>query len=161
MKKTLYLLLIACVAMSCGPEPLEFSNEALSEELITLNGKATSLENVLEAHKGKTVLIDVWASWCGDCIKGMPKVREIQQAHPDVDYVFLSVDRKQSSWKRGIKKYQVNGDHYFVPEGQKGALGDFLNSNWIPRYMVVSKDGSIKLFKAKNANDKRIEQALN
>jgi len=161
MKKTIYILLIACVAISCGPTPLEFSAEALSEELISLNGESTSLEQVLEAHKGRTVLIDVWASWCGDCIKGMPKVREIQEAYPDVDYVFLSVDRKQSSWKRGITKYGVVGDNYFVPKGQKGALSDFLNSNWIPRYMVIDKEGGIKLFKAKNANDKRIVEALN
>jgi len=161
MKKIIYILLVACIALSCDEPPLQFSTEALSEELTSLNGKSTNLEQVLESHKGKTLLIDVWASWCGDCIKGMLKVREIQDAYPDVDYVFLSVDRKQGSWKRGIKKYGVVGDHYFVHKGQKGALGDFLNSNWIPRYMVIDKDGAIKLFKAKNANDKRIVEALN
>ena len=161
MKKQLYILITICLAISCGEPPIQFSKESLTEELITLNGKSTSLEQVLDAHKGKTVLIDVWASWCGDCIKGMPKVREIQETYKDVDYVFLSVDIKQGAWKRGIDKYDVVGDHYFVTKGQKGALGEFLNSNWIPRYMVIDKEGSIKLFKAKNANDKRITEALN
>lgn len=160
MKKIVYLLIVLVVFASCGEPPLQFSEESLNEKAITLQGNEVTLKEILEAYKGQTVLIDVWASWCGDCIKGMPTVKEIQSNYTDVAYVFLSVDRNETAWKRGINRYNVVGDHYFLPKGQKGAFGDFLNSNWIPRYMVIDSDGAIKLFKAKKATDQRIIEAL-
>ena len=54
----------------------------------------------------------------------------------------------------------MKGHHSFIKEGSNGPFADFLNSNWIPRYMVIDVDGSIKLFKAKKATDKRIKDAL-
>ncbi|RKE90790.1 TlpA family protein disulfide reductase [Ichthyenterobacterium magnum] len=160
MKKIIHFILITCLTFSCAEPPLQFSEEALNEKVITLDGNAITLSEVLELHQGKTVLIDVWASWCGDCIQGMPKVKAIQNQFKTIDYVFLSVDRSQAAWKRGIEKYKVKGFHYFIPKGQKGAFGKFLNSNWIPRYMVINPDGSIKLYKATKATDQSIIEAL-
>ena len=58
------------------------------------NGGTISLDNL----KGKYVYIDIWASWCGDCLKGLPKVAEMQAstAGSDIQYLFLSVDKKHS-----------------------------------------------------------------
>ena len=158
MKRLFVLLTI--IFFGCGDPPIQFTDEALNEETLTLNGESITLGDVLGNYKGKTVLIDVWASWCGDCISGMPTVKELQKEFSNVEFVFLSVDRNEAAWKRGIKRYGVNGDHYFIPKGQKGALGDFLNSNWIPRYMVIDPQGTITLYKAKRATDSRIKEAL-
>jgi thiol-disulfide isomerase/thioredoxin len=160
IKKVICVFLIGLV-LSCNFEkPVQFSHEALNEKLNTLKGESITLESVLNKYKGQTILIDVWASWCADCIKGMPDVKALQNEFNDVEFVFLSVDRNEAIWKRSIQKYNVRGEHYFVPTGQNGAFGDFLNSNWIPRYMVIDKEGSIKLFKAKRATDSRIKEAL-
>lgn len=161
MKNTYIILFISFTLFSCNFEtPTQFSEEALGEIITTLAGDKTTLKNVLEEYKGKTVLIDVWATWCRDCIESMPKVRELQNEFNDVEFVFLSVDRNISLWKRGIEKYSLKGDHYFINSGQKGTLTDFLNSNWIPRYLIIDKNGNIKLFKAKTATDRRIKEAL-
>ena len=47
-----------------------------------------------------------------------------------------------------------------MKNGLNSAFGDFLNSNWIPRYLVVNENGTIDLFKAKKITDKRIVEAL-
>ena len=47
-----------------------------------------------------------------------------------------------------------------MKSGPDGPFRKFLNSNWIPRYLVVDKQGNIKLFKAKKASDSRIKEAL-
>ena len=47
-----------------------------------------------------------------------------------------------------------------MQSGWKGSFGEFVDLDWIPRYMVVDKEGTIKLFKAVKADDKRIKEIL-
>ena len=92
---------------------------------------------------------------------GVPKIKKLQKEFPDVVFLFLSVDRSNPSWKRAINRYNLKGEHYNLPEGMKdGEFVDFINLNWIPRYMVINESGEITLFKATNAADKEIKEAL-
>lgn len=160
MKKIILLLIV--VFTSCNSEkPTQFSDAAYKDMLIGLDNSKISLREVLYQNKGKKVLIDVWASWCKDCIAGVPKMKKIQKEFPEVVYLFLSVDRSNSSWKRAITKYNLIGEHFNLPKGMKdGAFVDFINLSWIPRYMVIDETGKITLFKATNASDKNIKEAL-
>ena len=161
MHKMNYILVILLTFFSCNTEkPTQFSEEALNDTFITLQGENIQFKDILNKHKGQTILIDVWASWCRDCIKGMPKIKKIQEENPDVVYLFLSLDKNINSWKKGIDKYQVKGEHYYMQSGWKGSFGEFLDLDWIPRYMVVDKQGDIKLYKAIKATDNNIIKSL-
>lgn len=156
--KLLFFFVITLV-FSCET-PTQFTKEALSEVMISQEGEELNLETIIEAHKGKKILIDVWATWCRDCIEGLPIVAALQQEFSEVAFVFLSEDRTPQAWKNGIEKYQIKGEHYFIKSGTKGAFKDFLSSNWIPRYMIINEAGEISLFKAKTASDERIKTLL-
>jgi len=102
-------------------------------------------------------VIDVWDSWCPDCIKGMPKVEALQKEFPEAVYLFLSYDKTPESWAKGIEKYAVNGEHYLILSKWKG--GTFNNSidlDWIPRYIVLDKTGKIALYRAIEADDEKL-----
>ena len=93
MKKILALL-IAIVSFSCSQaQKKTFSKEALSENLIATDGSVIDFQSIIKKYKGKTLVIEVWASWCSDCVKAMPKIKELQAGNPDVAYVFLSCDK--------------------------------------------------------------------
>lgn len=141
-------------------EEVAFQKEALEDTFLSLEGDSVSFGDILEKHVGKTILIDVWASWCKDCIQGMPIVKALQIQHSDVVFLFLSMDKNVPSWKKGIEKYDVTGENYFVKSGWKGPFGSSIKLDWIPRYMVVSPEGDIRLYKAIKANDKNITKAL-
>jgi len=160
MRKIYYILILIFSFLNCGEAPTQFSDAVLNDTFITLNGNDIQFRDILKKHEGKQTVINVWASWCKDCIVGMPDLKALQDEFSNTDFVFLSVDRNEATWKRSIKKYDLIGDHYFLPDGQKGVFGDFMNSNWIPRYMVIDKQGNIKLFKAKKANDNKLKEAL-
>ena len=157
-------LLIVCLVLfgvrAMSQVPTTFSNEALKDTFITLEGETVTFKDILESHKGQNLVIDIWASWCGDCLRGLPKVKALQQDHEEVSYIFLSLDRSQEAWKNGIEKHEIKGDHYFMQSGWKGPFGTFVALDWIPRYMVVDKEGNIKLFKAIEADDKKIKDVL-
>lgn len=159
-KKTVFLIVL--ILASCNFEtPTNFSPEALNDKVVNVNGTSFTFKEVINKYKGKKIIIDFWASWCRDCIKGLPKVRQLQKEFPEVIYLFLSVDKRNNSWKRGIQRYKIKGEHYNLPKGMKdGDLVDFIGLGWIPRYMVLDETGKIILFKATDAADKDIKIAI-
>ncbi|TMM29694.1 TlpA family protein disulfide reductase [Polaribacter aestuariivivens] len=119
------------------------------------------MQEILDKYKGKKILIDVWASWCGDCAKSLPNVKNLQKDYPEVVFLFLSVDKSKRAWKNGITRFNLKGEHYNLRKGMKdGEFVDFLNLGWIPRYLIVDKQGKIQLHKATRASDPAIVEAL-
>ncbi|WP_299226663.1 TlpA disulfide reductase family protein [uncultured Psychroserpens sp.] len=162
MRSIASILLILTLFTSCSKEVrAKFSQAVMDEQYIDLEGEHVSLRNILSQYEGKQIVIDVWASWCRDCIIGLPKLNALQVEKPEAIYLFLSADRNVDSWKRAIEKYQIKGEHYFMPNGTKGILGKFVDIDWIPRYMIVNSKGEIELFEAIEANDERIKELLN
>lgn len=162
MFKKVPILVLLLIVVSCNFEtPTEFSDKALNEKIYNLNNVPSTFKEVINKHKGKKILIDVWASWCRDCLIALPKTKELQEEFPEVVFLFLSVDERSGSWKRGVKRYNIKGEHYNFPKGMKnGDLVDFLNLRWIPRYLVIDEVGKISLFKATKATDSNIISAL-
>ena len=162
MKKILLLPLLLITIASCSQaQETSFKAEALNDKMTSLNGEKITFGNILNKYKGKTIVIDVWASWCPDCIKGMPKVHDLQKQFPEAVYLFLSYDKTDASWKKGIEKYNVNGEHYHIgPSMKEGAFSKAVKLDWIPRYMVVDKTGKIALFKAIEADDQKLISTL-
>ncbi|MFI1770967.1 TlpA family protein disulfide reductase [Thalassobellus citreus] len=163
MKNVTSLLIIFLIVLSCKAQdvvPTKFSAEALNDTFITLKGDTIAFKDILETYKGKTVVIDIWASWCKDCVGGMPKVKKVQGEFKDAVYLFLSLDKTDKAWKKGIKKYKVKGEHYFMQSGWKGVFGNFVQLDWIPRYMVINKAGEIVVFKVIEADDNKLIEAL-
>ena len=150
-----FIALFFCVTLSQA-QGTQFTEKALADVFISETGEEIPFSEILEKHKGKTVFIDIWASWCKDCIKGMPKVKALQKNNKEVVYLNLSLDKEMKSWKRGIKKYKVVGENYFISSGWKGDFCSSIDLDWIPRYMIVNKEGDISLYKAIEADDPQL-----
>jgi len=137
-----------------------FSEKALAAIFIDTEGSNVQFSKILNKYKGKQVVIDVWASWCKDCIVGMPKINQLQKDNPETVFLFLSLDKSLGSWRKGIEKYEVKGEHYYMKSGWKGEFATFIDLDWIPRYLIIDKNQNIKLFRAVKADDKNIKAIL-
>ena len=85
MKKTIIAALSLLGIVSCKTPNLEaFRAEALSAKFLTPSTETITFEKVLDKHKGKVIVLDVWASWCSDCIKAMPKLKQLQAEYPQI-----------------------------------------------------------------------------
>lgn len=138
----------------------KFNSVTLNKEFDDINGLKISFKNILEKHKGTPIVIDVWASWCPDCIKGFPELKNLQQKYPKAAYVFLSLDKTKEKWTQAIKKYDLKGDHYYLNEKMKEEFGQSIQLDWIPRYILVDAQGNIALRKAIVANDSLLIKKL-
>ena len=161
MKKLLFSFLLGSTLLNCQSDKITvFSEAALNDKFITIDENVVPFSAILEQHKGQTIFIDVWASWCKDCRKSLPKVKELKQEFPEMSFVFLSLDKSLGAWKKGIQTYNLQGDHYFMQSGWKGAMGTFLDLDWIPRYLIIDPDGKIVVYKAIKTKDKNLRKNL-
>jgi thiol-disulfide isomerase/thioredoxin len=161
MKKIIVSLLIVISSISCiKAQKKAFSKEALSEKLMAPNREEIDFKTILEKHKGKAVVIEIWASWCGDCVKAMPQMKTLQTDNPNVDYVFISMDKTPEKWLLGIEKHDLKGDHYLAKDGMKGVFGKAVDVDWIPRYLILDKNGKIVLYRAIETDFEKINTTL-
>ncbi len=159
----LLTVLVAHVAMAQKtPEVLKtaFTAEARQQPLYAVDGKQTTAGTVLEAYKGQTVLLYIWAMWCPDCLKGFPELKAFQAANPDVPVVYFSLDREEQRWKEGIEKFDLEGAHYWFKTDWKNDFTNAIDLNWIPRYLIINPDGGIAHYYAVKADDPALQQAV-
>ena len=104
-------------------ENLRFQNSRITDKdyhILTCDSTITSLEDAVKPFKGKVVYIDVWATWCGPCLKEfqyLPALKE--KAHNmDVVYLYISIDRpeERKKWEKTIAYHQLKGYHLLVNE---------------------------------------------
>ena len=160
MKKIVTLLVTLAIISCSNAQKTEFSNEALSAKLLTIDRGQIPFKTLVKKHKEKTLLIEVWASWCGDCVKAMPKIQELQANNPDIDYMFISMDKTDNQWKEGIAKYDLKGEHFMAKDQMKGVFAKAIDLDWIPRYIIVDKTGKIVLYRATETDFDQINTTL-
>ena len=161
MKKIALYLLTTMTALSCSnAQNKEFSKESLSKKIISIDNKEISFKEILKKNNGKVTVIEVWASWCSDCVKAMPKLKEMQTNNPNVDYVFISMDKTFDKWQAGIEKHELKGDHYWATDGMKGEFGKSIDLDWIPRYIIIDKKGKIVIYRAIETDFDKINKQL-
>ena len=137
-----------------------FSHVAISESLLNTNDEQVTFDAVLKENEGKPLLIEVWASWCSDCIAAMPRVKEIQEKHPNINYVFISMDKTPDYWKNGIEKHMLKGKHYMANDQMGGVFAEAIDLDWIPRYILLDRVGKILLYNAVESDLDLIEKKI-
>lgn len=155
---TLVLTTISC----SNAQKNEFSKESLAYELTNLEGQKIPFQRILEANKGKKTVIEIWAGWCSDCVKAMPKVKEMQANNPNVNYVFISMDKSMDKWKEAVTKHDLKGQLFWVDDEKmmKGEFGKSIDLDWIPRYIIIDEKGKIVIYRAIETDFDQINNAL-
>ena len=162
------LLLLFLISSCNSTEKTSFDTASLNQKVYSYDMEETNIQNILEAHKGEKIILDMWASWCMDCVKSLPNVAQFQKEYPEVKFIFLSVDDTEENWKNGIAKYMdrfdIKGEQYFFNTGwSKEGNNDFINYiglDWIPRYMLIDEEGDIAVYYAKKINAASIKKQV-
>jgi thiol-disulfide isomerase/thioredoxin len=123
-----------------------------------LDGNATAADALdMAKMKGKTLVIDFWATWCGPCIAQHPMIEEVRQKYstsPDV--VFLSID---SDDDRTLVKPFLQAQKWTQRVYHEGGMGGLLNVSALPTILVINPAGK-SVSRMSGLNPETFESAL-
>ena len=97
----------------------------------------------LSALKGKVVVVDFWATWCGPCRVEIPGYIEMQKKYGKDGLVIVGVSLDQKGPKHVQKFVEANGMNYTVVMGDTDAVDAFGGFEAIPTTFLIGRDGRI------------------
>jgi len=101
--------------------------------------------------RGKVLLIDFWATWCGPCMAELPKVKKTyDQLHArGFEIVGISLDEDKKALEAMLKKKEMTWPQYFEKKGSEGKLSKRFGISEIPTMWLLDKKGMVVDFDAR------------
>ena len=108
--------------------------------------------------RGKFLIIDFWASWCGPCRKEIPNLKEVYAAYKDkgVEILGVSIDKKEAEWLKALDEEKMDWTQIHADDEGKQLMSDFQFSG-IPFIILLDENGTIR---AKNLRGDNIASEL-
>ena len=100
------------------------------------------LQTILDNYKGKAVLIDMWATWCGPCRAGHKTMAPLKEELKGRNIKFVYITPPSSpptTWLEMMK--DIDGDHYYLTEEQNHYILNHFESEGIPTYAIYDTKG--------------------
>ena len=145
----LALLAVGLLAMAAfqarRPAPTADMIELLNRDPARLSPvfDASGREVKIESFRGKTVILNLWAPWCGPCLEEMPSLDRLAARLPDKEFSVVAVTRdpvgpspsKETFERMGLKRLKL----YLDPEGR---LAPEVGSRGYPTTLILGADGA-------------------
>lgn len=103
-----------------------------------LQGEPVNLHDL----RGKPMVINLWATWCPPCRREMPVLQAAQQAHPEVEFVFVNQGEGQQQVERFLQQQALELDNLLLDSGAR--LGQSVGSLSLPTTLFYDADGILQ-----------------
>jgi thiol-disulfide isomerase/thioredoxin len=119
-----------------------------------MNASAMTLEDL----KGKIVVLDFWATWCGPCIRSIPKNNELAERFKD-DIVIIGICAEKGS-ERMQAVVEERGIKYPVAIDEDDQTNEAYDANGYPDYYIIDKTGKLVVADCKNSQVSTVIEML-
>lgn len=120
------------------------TEKAANAEMKNLDGTTTKVSD----RKGKVLLLNMWATWCGPCRGEMPALVKMQEEHGPKGFEIIGLNTDDGDTKEMVEKFademKLNYTLVWSPTDQQNALLKISNFNGIPQSFVIDRDGKLR-----------------
>ena len=164
--------LVKQLSASSDPQMVQLAKDAAAKEqqaadLMSkpLDLKYTALDGTavdLAGMRGKVVLVDFWATWCGPCVGEVPNVVAAYQKYHDQGFeiVGVSLDQDKDAVTKFTQQHGMVWPQYFDGQGWGNAISKRFGIDSIPAMWLVGKDGKLITTNAREDLAGQVEKAL-
>ncbi len=144
-----------------APESLAEAAPAPAFDLEDFDGRRHRLSD----YRGKVVLLDFWATWCGPCIAAMPKMQSLHERYADRGLVVAGIAVRENSREAPVTFFREKGYGYLALHGDDAVTAAY-DVRGIPLLVLIVPDGTVAMTHLGMAPDlesmlaTRIEQLL-
>src|SRR5262249_55779184 len=117
--------------------------------------------------KGKVVVLDFWATWCGPCVAEMPEMKRLYEKFhgQGVEFIGISLDQSKDeggldALKKFVKDQEIPWPQYYQGKGWESAFSRSWGINSIPSMFVVDRDGRLVYIEARGKLEQLIPDLL-
>jgi len=116
----------------------------------------------VQQMKGKVVLIDFWATWCGPCIAELPNVKKTYSKHhpKGFEIVGISLDKDKSALEEFVHENEMTWPQYFDGKGWGNKIARDFNISAIPSMFLVDKKGVLRDLSVREDLDEKVAKLL-
>lgn len=118
-------------------------NQSPSFDYENFNGGTTSLNDL----RGKYVYIDVWATWCGPCLREIPSLQKVEQDYQNenIQIVSISIDEEKDydKWKQMVVERSLGGLQLMADNNWSSQFVQDYGILGIPRFILIDPEGNI------------------
>ena len=128
--------LLFCAGCNRGAKP---SRIGVTAKDFTVNDGGKSVR--LADYRGKVVLVNFWASWCGPCIQETPALVELHHERPDLAIVAISIDEDAGAYERFLRRFHV--DYTTVRDPDQKVAKIYGTDGW-PETYIIDRQGVLR-----------------
>lgn len=109
--------------------------------------------------KGKVVLLDFWAHWCGPCRAAVPKLKEIYEKYRDKGLVIIAIhsDPKKDEMVKAVKEFEM---HWYVALDAEHLTMKAFHADSYPDYYLIDRRGNVRFADLANSEVERAVELL-
>ena len=118
----------------------------------------------LDDFKGKFVYIDIWATWCGPCVREIPFLQKLEEKYHDKNIVFvsISIDKQNDidKWKKMVKDKELGGVQLLADNDWNSDFVKAFGVKSIPRFILINPNGVVVKAVADRPSDPELVKEL-
>lgn len=124
--------------------------------------KSTNIKEVIASNKGKIILLDFWASWCGPCRMEMPFAHKLKQKfnNDPVVFIYISLDENEKDWLKASETEGLQNNNFLLQNSDNSQFLKQYKIFGIPRYFLLNKDGQVISEDAPRPSERALERLI-